>query len=166
MDETLEKARSFIASLSGPINSECLLYQVWFLLNVCNPTQQHQPAMLWTLWHMALFQLDLQNFFPWTVLGGWCDIPYEYRTFMLFQKPLVVLMAALSSQGDLWNQKLWHSGHNKTLQSTPGGLGQQCKLDQNCNENYSLPWYYPHWGLEFPNRWHTAGKTHSEHDMK
>lgn len=103
--------------------------------------------MLWTLWYMALFQLDLQNFFPWPVLGGWCDMPYENRTFMLFQKSLVVLMAALSSQGDLWNQKVWHSDHNKTLQSTPGGLGQQCKLDQNCNENYSLPWHCPHWGL-------------------
>lgn len=102
--------------------------------------------MLWTLWYVALFQLDLEHFFPWTALGGWCDIPCENRTFMLFQKSLVVLMAALISGWPL-KPKIMTFRSQQSPAVYPRRPWKN-KLDQNCNENYSLPWYYPHWGIQ------------------
>lgn len=66
VDETLEKAHSFFASLSGAINPECLLYQVWFPLNVCNltlsntslPCCGHYGTWLCSSWTYRTCSLD------------------------------------------------------------------------------------------------------------
>lgn len=117
VDETLEKAHSsFFASLSGPINSLsvfCTKYGTC-LMSVIEHSATSACHVV-DIMVRGSVPAGPRAFLPLNSTGG-DDVTSPVKTeHSCCSKNHWWFSWLPSSQGDLWNQKLWHSGHNKAL---------------------------------------------------